>query len=367
MVRWDRARPDDSAQRIASRLQHWVEVDSLLPTMRQRLVGHSPAWTAVLQELIEVGRQADAPVLLTGESGTGKELAAGLVHELDPRPGKKALVVLDCTTIVPGLSGSEFFGHERGAFTDAVVSREGVFGAADRGTLFLDELGELPLNLQAELLRVTQEGLYKRVGSSMWRRTRFRLVCATNRDLRAEVARGRFRNDLYHRLAATTIRLPSLKERSEDIPDLARHFLAQMRPGEPSLDFDDLVLDVLCRRAYPGNARELRQLVGRIAGRHVGPGPLTAGDLPLDERPRDGQGRGDWRNGELAQGIGLALVHGAKLQEIKTVTKDLAYGRAIDDAGGDVARAALRLGVSKRALQYWQASGKKNGRRADSS
>ena len=123
-------------------------------------------------------------MLVTGESGTGKERVAQLIHELDPRPNKGKLVVLDCSTVVPSLSGSEFFGHEKGAFTGAAAAREGAFELANGGTLFLDEVGELTVALQAELLRVIQEGTFKRVGSNMWRKSTFRLVCATNRDVR---------------------------------------------------------------------------------------------------------------------------------------------------------------------------------------
>src|SRR6185295_226461 len=147
----------------------------------------------------------------------GKELLARVIHALDPRPDKGELVVLDCTTIVPELSGSEFFGHERGAYTGAVGPRDGAFALAHGGTLFLDEIGELPLALQAQLLRVVQEGTYKRVGGNAWHKASFRLVCATNRDLKEEVARGRFRGDLYHRLATNASRLPPLRDRVEDI------------------------------------------------------------------------------------------------------------------------------------------------------
>src|SRR5678816_4688946 len=141
--------------------------------------------------------------LIAGESGTGKELVARLIHALDRREPKGPFVVLDCTTVSPELAGSEFFGHERGAFTTAVTAREGAFAMADGGTLFLDEVGELPLALQAELLRVIQERVYKRVGSNTWKQADFRLVCATNRDLAAEEAKGNFRLDLFHRIASS--------------------------------------------------------------------------------------------------------------------------------------------------------------------
>ena len=137
--------------------------------------------------MIETILFSQAPILLIGESGTGKELISRLIHALDKRADKKKLVVVDCTTIVPELSGCELFGHERGSYTNAIQSREGAFALANNGTLFLDEIGELPMNLQAELLRVLQEGMYKKVGSNSWQKTSFRLVCATHRNLKIAV------------------------------------------------------------------------------------------------------------------------------------------------------------------------------------
>jgi transcriptional regulator with GAF, ATPase, and Fis domain len=308
-----------------------------------------------------VARLPDVPVLLTGESGTGKELAARLIHDLDPRADKQKLVVLDCTTIVPTLSGSEFFGHERGAFTDAVATRDGAISEADRGSLFLDELGELPLSLQAELLRVSQEGTYKRVGSSVWRQSRFRLVCATNRDLRQEVAAGRFRADLYHRIAAWTVHLPPLGGRPDDIPALATHFLRQLRPdlGEPAID--DAVLDVLQRRAYPGNVRELRQLVARMSGRHVGPAPITVGDLPGDERPRNESPDVDRRDDGLERWVRAALAGNAALRDIRRAAEATAITIALEQSAGNLHGASRRLKVTDRALQLRRAAARKNG------
>src|SRR5690349_11406560 len=188
--------------RVAARVERWWRVELLVssPQVCHTLVGNSRRWHAALRDAIEAACFTDAPVVLTGETGTGKELVARLIHSLDERPRKGELVLVDCTTIVPTLSGSEFFGHERGAFTGATGSRDGAFALADRGTLFLDEVGELPLALQSELLRVVQEGAYKRVGGNDWRTTSFRLVCATNRDLFADAAVGRFRYDLLYRL-----------------------------------------------------------------------------------------------------------------------------------------------------------------------
>src|SRR5262249_53288499 len=153
------------------------------PLVRQNLVGESTAWKRFLSDVIEATLFSQASILLIGESGTGKELISRLIHTLDRRPDKKKLIIVDCTTIAPELSGSELFGHERGSYTKAIQSREGAVALANGGTLFLDEVGELPLNLQAELLRVLQEGTYKKVGSNSWQRSNFRLICATNKDL----------------------------------------------------------------------------------------------------------------------------------------------------------------------------------------
>jgi len=371
IVVWDVEHADMSSAAIAARLCRWQEVDGLANSsdVRGRLVGRSPAWTRVLGELVEAARLADTPVLITGESGTGKELAAGLIHDLDPRPDKRGLVVLDCTTIVPTLSGSEFFGHERGAFTDAVTARDGAFAEADGGTLFLDELAELPLGLQAELLRVIQEGMYKRVGSGLWRRTRFRLVCATNRDLCEEVEKGRFRHDLYHRIAAWTVRLPSLRDRRDDIPLLAEHLLRALRPDLETPQFDPAVLDVLERREYPGNVRELRQLVARIAARHTGPGPITAGDLPADERPQleaEDPSEDEWRGVDLERSVRRALARNAALHEIGRAAEEIAIRLALEEAGGNLRRASTRLKITDRALQMRRAAARKQNGMGDS-
>src|SRR5262245_5822629 len=261
-----------AAETIAARFARWAEVDRLVgsPVVTRNLVGQSLAWRAVLRQTVEVARFSGSSVLLGGESGTGKELVARLIHTLDAREDKRELVILDCTTIVPELSGSEFFGHEKGSFTSAVSARDGAFALADGGTLFLDEIGELPPRLQAELLRVVQEGTYKRVGSNAWQRTRFRLTTATNRDLLREVEEGRFRRDFHYRIAAWTCRLPPLRERREDIPLLVRHFLEEHYGAEGTPAVDPAVLELLLTRDYPGNVRDLRQLVGRIAHRHVG-------------------------------------------------------------------------------------------------
>ncbi|WP_370973459.1 sigma 54-interacting transcriptional regulator [Amycolatopsis sp. cg9] len=276
-----------AARHVAGRLRRWQAIDGLLACrhVQDFLVGDSPVWQATLRDAVEVARFTGASVLITGESGTGKERVAQLIHELDSRRGKKKLVVLDCSTVVPSLSGSEFFGHEKGAFTGAAAARAGAFELADGGTLFLDEVGELPAPLQAELLRVIQEGTFKRVGSNLWRKSSFRLVCATNRDLASARAAGAFRDDFYYRIAECTLRLPSLRERTADIIPLFRHFFRQARPDAGPPELEDAVHELLVGRSYPGNVRDLRSLVLRIVHRHLGNGVVTVGDVPDHEWP----------------------------------------------------------------------------------
>ena len=306
------------------------------------LVGESPSMVQVYKAIARVA-QTDSSVLLQGESGTGKEMIGRLVHELDPRASGNELVIVDCTTIAPELSGSEFFGHERGAFTGAVAARDGAFAEANGGTLFLDEVGELPHVMQAQLLRVVQEGTYKRVGSNAWQRSQFRLVSATNRDLLQSIERGEFRHDLYHRIGGWIFRVPSLRERPEDVLALARHFLSTFLPDLSVTDFDLPVREYLLRRAYPGNIRDLRQLIARICSRHVGPGPITIGDLPDDEHPIDMPSRDDWRVPEFERSIAHALSLGVGLKEISQAAAETATRIAVEEENGSLRDAARRL------------------------
>jgi transcriptional regulator with GAF, ATPase, and Fis domain len=347
---WDHS--TTPAREVVARLQRWWTVSELLdsPAVQERLAGNSSAWRSVVRRVVEAARFTDASILVTGESGTGKELVAGLIHELDPRPDKGDFVVLDCGSVVETLAGSEFFGHERGAFTGAVASRSGAFELADGGTLFLDEIGELPLPLQAELLRVIQEGTFQRLGSNRWRTTRFRLVCATNRDLVAEQAAGRFRPDLYFRIVGWTCRLPALRERQEDILVLAEHFLREVAGGAEPPALDAPVRELLLAREYPGNVRDLRQLMVRLSVRHVGPGPITLGDLPEEERP-DGTPSDGWRDEGFVEAIRRAVASGAGMREVADAAADTAMAIAVADEDGNLRRASERLGVTARALQ----------------
>ncbi|MCC6460650.1 MAG: sigma-54-dependent Fis family transcriptional regulator [Saprospiraceae bacterium] len=347
----------ETIRALQARLERWQQVDRLLESrkVKEHLIGQSTAWRLVLQEIVEAAAFSQAPILILGESGTGKELVARMIHELDLRPYKQELVLLDCSSIAPELSGSEFFGHEKGSFTSAMSTRDGAFHLADKGTLFLDEIGELPLRLQAELLRVIQEGTYKRVGSNTWQRTNFRLVCATNRDLWQEVEERRFREDLYYRLSTWVFRLPPLRERREDIPELVRFFLQKNFSGKPLPPIDPLLMHYLETREYPGNIRELGQIVTRIATRHVGSGPINLSDIAESDRHRAGFEEDPWYNPGFLNTLQLALKHGLGLKEIVNEVSNTTKDLAIRDAGGNLQLAARRLNITDRTLQSFQA------------
>jgi len=343
---------------VAARFERWNAVDEILDSavVKGNLIGRSPAWMHILRHVIEIARFSSASILVSGESGTGKELIARLIHTLDARPRKGELVVLDCTTVVPELSGSEFFGHERGAFTGAVSSRDGAFALANGGTLFLDEVGELPHTLQAELLRVVQEHTYKRVGSNTWQKAEFRLVSASNRELRPDKNAKGFRPDLYYRITSWSCYLPPLRERRADIPSLAEYFVATTwKDGKPPR-IDEDVLEYLMARDYPGNIRELRQLVVRMVQRHTGLGPITTGDLSEEERPQKNPGRRVWLDEEFERKVRSAVALGATMREISRAAEDLAVRSAVAEEDGSWHRAAKRLGVTDRALQFRRAA-----------
>jgi transcriptional regulator with GAF, ATPase, and Fis domain len=335
---------------VLARLERWREVDRLLSSrpVASLVQGRSSAMRRLLVDLIELAAYGSGPILLVGETGTGKELAARLVHAV--AESSSSLVIVDCTTIVPSLSGSELFGHEKGAFTGADRARAGAFAAADGGTLFLDEIGELPLTLQAELLRVLQEGTYKRVGGDTWSRTRFRLVSATNRDLGSEQRQGRFRSDLYHRIASGIVRLPPLRERTEDLEALFEHFLAEAAGHH--LDVAPSVVALLRDRDFPGNLRELRQLAYAVAARHAGPGAVSPGDVPPEYRPpRDAPEPVASSRRLLDLAVHAALAEGLSLPALKTLVGDVAVQAALQESNGSAKRAAAMLGVTDRAVQ----------------
>ncbi len=227
------------------------------------IVGQSPALQKVLSQIATVA-PTEANVLILGESGTGKELVARAIHDLSARKDR-SLVRVNCASVPKELFESEFFGHVRGAFTGAIKDRIGRFELADDGTLFLDEVGEIPLELQSKLLRVLQEGQFERVGDERTRNVKVRLVAATNRDLLAEAKAGRFRLDLYYRLGVFPIEVPPLRERLDDVGALAEHFIQQAarRLGVPRPRLTQLHVRELQSYDWPGNVRELQNVIER--------------------------------------------------------------------------------------------------------
>jgi DNA-binding NtrC family response regulator len=289
---------------------------------------------AMRQALALVARVAEhnTTVLITGESGTGKEVIARAIHRASPRAGK-AFVGINCAAIPETLLESELFGHVRGAFTGATADKSGLFEQASGGTLLLDEIGELPVGLQAKLLRVLQEGEIRLVGDQKTRNVDARVLAATARDLEAEVAAGRFREDLFYRIHVVAIALPPLRERRADIAPLARHFAATLarRFGRP-LSLSDEAIAWLEEQEWPGNVRELENAIERAAvltDREV----LEPGDFAHARRTTH-----DARVGTLSE-----LVEAAERQAITA---------ALAASGGNRREAAKRLGVSLRTLFY---------------
>jgi transcriptional regulator with PAS, ATPase and Fis domain len=236
------------------------------------VIAQSGKMQHVLRQVHRLGRYR-WPVLLLGETGTGKEVFARALHEVDPIG---PFVTIDCSAMVGGLMESELFGHARGAFTGAVAQKTGLIELANGGTAFFDEIGELPLEMQAKLLRVLQEKEYRPVGGTNHRRSEFRVIAATNRDLAREVERGTFRRDLYYRLNVVTLRLPALRDRMEDIPLLMDHFLERFGKGH---QLTQETKAILVKYPWPGNVRELENCMKHMVSVNSGP-YLHNADLP---------------------------------------------------------------------------------------
>jgi len=236
------------------------------------LVGTSQPMKQVAR-LISRMAKSRFPVLILGETGTGKEVVARAIHNLEPRG---PFTVVDCSSLVGPLMESELFGYAKGAFTGAHVQKLGLLDAANGGTAFFDEIGELPLDMQQKLLRVLQEKEFRAVGGIAQRQSNFRLIAATNRDLASEVEKGRFRQDLYYRLNVMKLRLPPLRERREDIPGLVTHFLEKYGSGH---EVPTDTMEALMRHEWPGNVRELEHTVQQMVAMNSGQW-ISRGDLP---------------------------------------------------------------------------------------
>ena len=293
-------------------------------------IGDSPAIRQVRQTIERIA-PSDAAVLITGEHGTGKEVVATWLHALSDRR-TKPLVTMNAGGLAEGIAESELFGHVKGAFTDARFDRIGCFELADEGTLFLDEIANMPVRLQAKLLRVLQTGEVQRVGSSRLRFVNVRVLSATNADLSAEIAAGRFREDLLYRLNTVVINLPPLRERLEDLDALAMHFLAHYasRYRKPTASFDEAAMRAMRAHRWPGNVRELAHAVERgvlmadptatqVSARHLGLQEARAGDAPAEA---------------------LSLEDAERIFILKVLARH----------DGDVRLAAQQLGMSRSAL-----------------
>jgi Nif-specific regulatory protein len=321
---------------------------------RYGIVGRSAPLLRALSELERVSH-ASASVLLLGESGTGKELFARAVHLASPRRDAPFIKV-NCAAIPDTLFESELFGHERGAFTGAAASRAGWFEQADGGTIFLDEIGELPMAMQAKLLRTLQEGTIVRLGGKREAKVDVRLVAATNRDLGSEAARGTFRRDLFYRLNVVPIRLPSLAERREDIRPLALHVLNRInQANQRNVNLSQAALDALEAYAWPGNIRELANVIERLV--------LLTDDTLISkaeiERFLPGAGTQPHAASTpleavapaaaLASGDGVPLVR--EYRELRSHTA-LQLQQALARHGGNRSRAAQSLGLTVRQFSY---------------
>lgn len=327
------------------------EVRTLAQEIREssggtELVGRSRPALELREEIALVG-PTDTSALILGETGTGKELVARALHAASPRRDRP-LIRFDCAAVAPTLIESELYGHVRGAFTGAVAARPGKFEIADGGTLFLDEIGELPLSLQPRLLRALQEHEIERVGEHTVRRFDARIIAATNRDLNEEVRAGRFRADLLHRIAVYPIRVPSLSERLDDLPDLALHFARKLcaRLHLESVAVEPGFVEALAGYGWPGNVRELENTVERalVRGRALGQRKVR-----LDAASARGLGLGEGRQSAPARAPRHVPFTGT-LREATLIFQRAMIDDALARTGGNLAEAARLLGEDRSNL-----------------
>ncbi|MHB1286987.1 MAG: sigma-54-dependent transcriptional regulator [Leptospirales bacterium] len=324
---YNRARLGRSRTSLPTRESDGSE-ETLFPT----IITKSPNVKEMLRILQKISA-TDVSVLITGESGTGKELFARACHDRSPRK-EGPFIPINCGAIPENLIESELFGHEKGSFTGATESRGGKFEAANNGTLFLDEVAELPLELQVKLLRVLQDKIVERVGARQGRQLNVRILAATNQPLKDLMAQGRFREDLYYRLSVMSFHLPSLRERGDDVLTLAKHFLEKFRDEYKThhvIDFSRECLEQIKKYPWPGNIRELENRVQRAviiaAGKWI-----TPGDLDLEAVPEEG-------NSPFTPSINR--------QEIREESEKKMLVEAFERAGGNISQVARLIGTSR--------------------
>jgi DNA-binding NtrC family response regulator len=329
-----------------------VQLDQRLKHSRQReqnttsateLLGDSAAARQIREQIERIGQLSDKTdatpptVLILGETGTGKDLVARCLHQASARRNRP-FVHIDCAALPKELIEAELFGHEKGAFTSAGHARTGLIEAAEDGTVFLDEIGELPLELQTKLLAVLERRALRRVGSSREHSTTAWFIAATNRNLENMVATGEFRSDLYYRLKILTLSVPPLRERGHDVVIIARHFAAQVshRYGLPASDLSDDAVAALIEYRWPGNIRELVNLIERAVILSGG-GMLNAADLMLEPK-----------------NAGPVVASATRLNQQLTLNEAEAMliEQALQNSGGNVSEAARQLGITRMALRY---------------
>lgn len=351
IAQWSVARPEttDHSQSGASQLDGAVPVSASTPAGEdfEGFIGRSAAMALVYDQISRIA-PSRAPVFVTGESGTGKELCAEAIHTRSGRAGRP-FIAINCSAIPKDLMESEIFGHVRGAFTGATETRQGAAELADGGTLFLDEIGEMDLALQAKLLRFIQSGVVQRVGDVTTRRVDVRIVCATHRDPVAEIAAGRFREDLYYRLHVLPIQLPPLRERPEDILPLASAFLSRYAAEEMRgfRGFEPAASARLQQHPWPGNVRELQNAIRRMVVLHQG-SEVTVAMLPPPIRNGAPARATEW----TAVSRALSAAVAPFWEQERTIIES-----AIEAHGGNIARAAAALEISPstiyRKRQAW--------------
>lgn len=315
---------------------------------RDAIIGNSPLMENVFRLVDRVG-PARSTVLITGESGTGKELVAKAIHEASPRHDK-SFVVVNCSNIPSELLESELFGHTKGAFTGAIAAKKGLFEVADGGSIFLDEVGDIPPETQVRLLRVIQEREFTPLGETQSRKVDVRIVAATNVDLKEAVRNGTFREDLYYRLSVVPIELPSLRERREDVLPLAQHFIRKYNienAREISENVSPDVLSLLENYYYPGNVRELENIIERAVV--IAPDDFLTPDC-LRPEVRDPEAAQAMIRETAGASDGIDLARGINFyDEVKRFEIDL-IRRALDQTGGHQSRAARLLGLNATTL-----------------
>jgi two-component system response regulator HydG len=316
-----------------------AEAKASAPVGVEAILGRSPGVVALRRDILAIARSRASSVLLTGETGTGKDLVARAIHEESERRAGP-FVAVNCSALPENLLEAEFFGYEAGAFTDARHKKQGLLEIADGGTLFLDELSELGLALQAKLLRVLEDQRFRRLGGTRDVSVDVRFVAATNVDLREASRHGRFRRDLYYRIGVVALATPPLRERREDVPLLARHFLERYatRFHKRFEGFEPAALEALEAHAWPGNVRELKNAIERAVLLEEGP-LVTRAMLPIDATvglPAEPPA------GEPGAGEDLDL----ERLELR------ALARALELSGGNQSLAARRLGVSRDTVRY---------------